>query len=172
MLREHNTVVKRCGFCLTQGEVASSLCIVKAGFPVFPARWARILGKWLLVSGFALVIGACAVIERAEIDSAKAVVSERAQQRWELLMSGQVEKAYAYYSPASRSSESLELFRKKTAGVRWWRNLKLDSVVCRPDACQVRMLLEYDLFEIKGLKQSVEETWVKDSGNWWLVAGG
>jgi hypothetical protein len=33
------------------------------------------------------------------------------------------------------------------------------------------MSLDYDLYEIKGLTRSVEETWIKDAGTWWLVAG-
>lgn len=85
-------------------------------------------------------------------------------------MKGQADKAYEYLSPASRSTVSLEAFRKRSAGARWWRSLKLEKADCRPDVCQVTMLLEYDLREFKGLKRTVEETWVKDADNWWLVA--
>jgi hypothetical protein len=131
----------------------------------------QLAGRWLLATGVGLVLGACAVIERGEADEAAKVVSERAQQRWDLVMKGQMEKAYEYLSPASRSTLSYDAFRKRTAAGRWWRKIQLDKVDCRPDACQVTMLLEYDLFEIKGLKTAVEETWVKDAGTWWLVAG-
>jgi len=117
------------------------------------------------------MLGACAVIERAAIDEAKAQVSERAQQRWDLVMKGQMEKAYEYLSPASRSTLSFDAYRKRTAAGRWWRKMELGKVDCRSDTCQVTMILEYDLFEIKGLKTSVEETWIKDAGTWWLVAG-
>ena len=124
----------------------------------------------MLASGLALVLGACAVIERAEVEDAKAKVGDRAVQRWDLLMKGQVDQAYQYLSPASRSAISAEAHRKRASGGRWWRSLKLEKVDCRPDVCQVTMLLEYDLREFKGLKRTVEETWVKDGDNWYLVA--
>lgn len=111
------------------------------------------------------------MVERAEIEDARTQVSERAQQRWNLLMSGQVDQAYEYLSPASRSTVSRDLFRRRFSGGQGWRSVKVEKVDCRPEACQVRMLLEYDIREITGLKRSFEETWVRDSGSWWLVAG-
>jgi len=129
------------------------------------------LGRWLVASGVVLALGGCAAIEKAGEEQAKAVVSERAQQRWDYVMKGQMDKAYEFLSPASRSTLTLDAFRKRTSAGRWWRGMKLGKVDCRADTCQVTMLLEYDLFEIKGLKASVEETWIKDAGNWWLVAG-
>lgn len=171
MLQEHNTVVKICRICLTQGRRVSSLCCVKAGFPDFRRSWESGVSRLLLAAGIVLTVGACAAIERAEADEAKAIVAERAQKRVDLVIKGQLDQAYEFYSPASRATLSYEVFRKRSAGTRWWRGFKLDKVDCRPDACQVTMSLEYDLFELKGLKRTVEETWVKDGGNWWLVAG-
>ena len=89
----------------------------------------------------------------------------------DLVIKGQLDEAYEYLSPASRATVSLELFKKRAGSTRWWRAVKLDKVDCRPDACQVTMFLEYDLFELKGLKRTIEETWIKDAGTWWLVAG-
>jgi hypothetical protein len=131
----------------------------------------RVFGRWIAVSGIGLMVGACAVIEQASVDEAKATVSERAQQRWDFVMKNQMDKAYEYLSPASRTTMSLDLFRKRNAAGRWWRSLKLDKVDCSADTCQVTMALEYDLYDIKGLKATIEETWIKDAGTWWLVAG-
>jgi hypothetical protein len=118
------------------------------------------------------MLGACAVIEGgAAGEDATKVVSERAQQRWDLVAGGQMEKAYEYFSPASRTTLTLEAFRKRAGGKQWWRSMRIDKVDCRPDTCQVTMSLDYDLYEIKGLTRSVEETWIKDAGTWWLVAG-
>lgn len=149
----------------------SSLCCVKAGFPVFSGSWGGSVRRLLLAAGIVLTVGACAAIERAEADEAKAAVAERAQMRVDLLIKGQYEQAYEYLSPASRSTVSLAVFRKRAGGAQWWRGIKLDKVDCRPDACQVTMTLEYDIFELKGLKRTVEETWIKDGNTWWLVAG-
>jgi hypothetical protein len=171
MLQKHNTVVKTFRFCLTGLRRLNSLNSEKAGLPHFRSPWLLPWKRWILVSGFGLVLGACAVMEQVTVEEAKKEVSERAQQRWDLLMKGQVEKAYEYYSPASRSTLTLEAFRKRSGVGRWWRSLQVHQVDCGADTCQVTMILEYDLFEIKGLKASIEETWVNDAGTWWLVAG-
>jgi len=143
---------------------------VKAGFPDFRRSWEGSIRLLFLAAGIVLTVGACAAIERAEADESKAIVAERAQKWVDLVMKGQLDQAYEYFSPASRATLSFEAFRKRAAGSRMWRAVKLDKVDCRPDACQVTMFLEYDLFELKGLKRTYEETWVKDGGNWWLVA--
>lgn len=171
MLQEHNSVVKICRICLTQWRRVSSLCCVKAGFPDFRRSWEGSFRRLLLAAGIVLTVGACAAIERAEADEAKAIVAERAQKRVDLVIKGQLDQAYEYYSPASRATLSFEAFTKRAGGARWWRAVKLDKVDCRLDTCQVTMFLEYDLFELKGLKRTIEETWVKDAGTWWLVAG-
>lgn len=170
MLQMHNTVVKRCEYCLTAPRRVSSLWGVKAGKPGSVVVWARETGRWLAACAVALQLGACAVIEKAEVEEAKAQVSERAQQRWDLVMKGQLDQAYEFLSPASRSTVSPAVHRKRNSGARWWRKLTLEKVDCRPDVCQVTMLLEYDLREFKGLTRKAEETWIKDGGNWWLVA--
>lgn len=171
MLQEHNTVVKICRYCLTQWSRVSSLCCVKAGFPGFRRSWEGSIRRLLLAAGVVLLVGACAAIEQAEADEAKAIVAEQAQRRADLVIKGQLDQAYEFYSPASRATLSYQVFRKRSAGTRWWRAVKVDKVDCRPDTCQVTMSLEYDLFELKGLKRTVEETWIKDGGTWWLVAG-
>jgi hypothetical protein len=130
----------------------------------------QLLTRWVLVPGAGLIFGGCVAIGQSGIDEATQEVSERAQKRWELVMKGQMEGAYAYLSPASRETITLVDFRKRTAAGRWWRKIQLSKVDCRVDTCQVTMILEYDLFEIKGLKASIEETWINDGGTWWLVA--
>ena len=115
------------------------------------------------------MLGACAVIEHANVEEATKAVTKRAQERWDLLIKGEVNKAYEYYSPASRTTLTLEAFRKRSGAGRWWRKLDLQKVDCGAETCQVTMALEYDLFEIKGLKTTIEETWIKDAGTWWLV---
>ena len=117
-----------------------------------------------------MMLGACAAIEGGAGEDAAKVVSRRAQERWDLVAAGQMEKAYEYFSPASRTTLTLEAFRKRAGGKRWWRSMRIEKVDCRPDTCQVTMAVDYDLYEIKGLTRSVDETWIKDAGTWWLVA--
>lgn len=126
--------------------------------------------RWLVAAGIGLAVSACVSVDTAPPEDPAKVVSERARQRWDLILQGKVAEAYAYLSPASRSSVSLEVFRKRNSG-GWWRTLEVEKVDCRQDTCQVRMVAEYDLYDIKGLKRSIDETWIKDAGTWWYVVG-
>lgn len=171
MLREHNSVVNTFRFCLTRLARFSSLQSVKAGSARFPMSRTGRAGRSILAAGVGLVLVACAAIDRGQDEEASRIVSERARQRWDHVMKGQLEQAYEFLSPASRSTLSVEAFRKRSAAGRWWRSIKQEKVDCRGDTCQVTMLLEYDLFEIKGLKTAINETWINDAGTWWLVAG-
>jgi hypothetical protein len=137
----------------------------------YPKVWRPQVVGWIFAVGVGLSLGACATIEQASVQQASREVAERAQQRWDLVIKGQVEKAYEYLSPASRSTVPLDLYRKRAGAGRWAKSARVEKVDCRADTCQVTMLVEYDLNEIKGLERSVEETWIKDSASWWLVAG-
>lgn len=130
----------------------------------------RLVVRGLAAAGIGLALGACAAIEQAAINEAKSEVTERVQQRWDHVTKGQTDKAYQFLSPASRSTLSFEAFRKRHAAGRWWRSMAIEKVDCRADTCQVTMAVEYDLYEIKGLKRTIEETWIKEAGTWWLVA--
>lgn len=171
MLREYDSVVKTYRFCLTRLGGFSSLQSVKAGSARFPTSRSGRAGRSILAVGLGLALAACAAIEKGPDEEASRIVSERARQRWDHVMKGQFEQAYQFLSPASRSTLSVEAFRKRSAAGRWWRSIKQEKVDCRGDTCQVTMHLEYDLFEIKGLKTAIDETWIKDAGTWWLVAG-
>ena len=130
-------------------------------------------GRFLASAGVGVALamaGGCAIIERAAVEESKQQVAERAQERWDFLMKGQVERAYEYFSPTSRETLGLEAFKRRSGTTRLWRRTQLEKVDCQADACKVTMTLEYDMREFKGLKTTVEEAWVKDSGTWWLVA--
>ena len=132
----------------------------------------KLAGRWLAVSGLSLlVLGGCAAVERIEVAEGARAVEQRALERWNYLIGGQWEKAYEYFSPTSRSTLPLEVFRRRSAGGQWWRTISVDKVDCRPESCRVTMTLKYDLKEIKGLTRIIEETWINEAGTWWLVAG-
>lgn len=124
-----------------------------------------------MLAGLVLVLGACATTGEPGGDPSVKEVTARVEQWWEHVRKGETEMAYGLLSPASRSTINLDTFRKRNAGGRWWRSMKILDVDCRADTCQVRMAVEYDLYEIKGLNRTIEETWIKDAGTWWLVAG-
>ncbi len=97
-------------------------------------------------------------------------MATRAQERWDALLARDMEKAYGFISPAGRISMSLEVYRGRV-NPQYWRKIKVKEVSCKPDVCEVVMDLDYS-FEGIALKTLVNETWIFDSGKWWIVYKG
>jgi hypothetical protein len=95
-------------------------------------------------------------------------VTKRAEDRWALLLKGDVKAAYAYLSPASRQIVSQERFeaRTKTGNLR---EVKLDTAMCEAETCRVRFFLTFDHRVMQGVVTPIEETWVFEGGQAWYV---
>ena len=134
------------------------------------SRTKRLIG-WGLVSGLLFLTG-CGTIENQNAaddgGDPKVVVASRAEARWKMLVSGELESAYRYLSPATRKVVTLNSYR---GGIRpgMWRGAKVKSVVCAEELCTAVVVLAYDLRNIKGLEKELEESWIKDEGKWWFV---
>lgn len=167
MLHIYNTVVNTCRICLTRLSRFTSLCSVKTGSEAFRAPvWAR----WLMAGVFGLVLGACASLGAG--GSPEEVVKARSQQRWDLMMKGDMAGAYEFLSPASKASVPKENYLKRRTGGRFWRSVSTQKVECAKDTCKVTLELLYDLSpDVKNLKREIVETWIMDEGAWWLVEG-
>jgi hypothetical protein len=98
-------------------------------------------------------------------------VERRVTARWDALIKGDVDRAYAYMSAASRETMPLERYKELTRN-RNFRSIAIDHVVCDSDACKVQLRLTYDRQPIKGIITPVEETWVFDHGQAWYVFRG
>ena len=97
-----------------------------------------------------------------------AAVTKRGQERWDLLLKGDVKAAYAYLSPASRAITSLERYQART-NTRNLRAVKLDRAECEAEFCRLRYLLMFDHRLMKGIETPLEETWVIENGQAWYV---
>src|SRR5271169_399554 len=90
----------------------------------------------LSVALLGLVVAACATIA---VDSApevkQKVVAERAQARWQALIKGDLDGAYAFLSPASKKATSLAAY---SASIKpgMWRTVKVDKVDCEAELCK------------------------------------
>lgn len=103
-------------------------------------------------------------------------IAERAQARWDTLLSGDLHAAYGYLSPAYRSSVSSVRYQRRIMlqKVRWTGARYIDSD-CSEISCKVRISLDFTLIgALPGVRQfngtqEVEESWVKTGGQWWYV---
>jgi hypothetical protein len=132
-----------------------------------PKKASWILG-WCVMLG---VLVGCAGIPSDGISTRSAspeeIVAERAQKRWDALVAGDVEKAYAYLSPASRQIRSLAVYRSSLK-IGFWKAAKVERVLC-PETrlCEVHLIIEY----VQGftIASPARESWAQTEGQWWYV---
>jgi hypothetical protein len=97
------------------------------------------------------------------------IVHERAQQRWDALLSGDIERAYGFITPAYRATRSLELYRARFGGAIQWNDATVQSVECEPERCKVVVNLSYRLIRQRMENtRPMDEAWIFSEGNWWI----
>ena len=98
-------------------------------------------------------------------------VKARAQERWDTLVAGQLDKSYEYITPSGRSTLPIEVYRGRLAGSKW-RGAKVTAVVCEPEVCDVTVTLDIDVLPNLPHKQPISEKWLLVDGKWWFVYRG
>ncbi len=149
------------------------------------AWWKAIFGgnvaKWrqmVFSAGLGLWLAACAGapagggVSKEDSEAARqAAVSQRVNARWAALIKGDVDAAYQFLSPASREVMTPEQYRAKTR-TAGFRDAAIEKVDCEAELCKVKLRLTYDHRLMKGIVTPVEETWVLEQGQFWLVYRG
>lgn len=107
----------------------------------------------------------------ASAEARRAAVEARAYTRWEALIKGDLERAYALLSPASREVTTLEQYRANTRK-GGFREAKVEGVECGAELCTVRLWITYDHRLMKSVRTPLEETWIFDKGQPWMVYRG
>jgi len=102
-------------------------------------------------------------------DKKEAVVSQRAQERWNALIRNDYAAAYQYLSPSSRELMTADEYRNRAQGELRYTAARVDNVTCEAEACKVRMVVTYDHRMMKGIVTPVEESWVLDKGQFWYL---
>src|SRR4051812_45558858 len=109
-------------------------------------------------------LAACAVAPEKPEEAVKA----RAQERWDVLVKGEIGKAYQFLSPGSKAVLDEEGYR---SSVRrgFWKSARVQQADCNSaDACEVTVEIEY---QYRGglVKSPLKESWVRQERNWWYV---
>lgn len=127
-----------------------------------------------MVVAAALGVAGCAtgpmgrLSKESPAEAKVAAATKRGQERWDLLLKGDVKAAYAYLSPASRSVTSLEQYQARTNPANL-RSIKLERAACEAEVCRLRYWLTFDHRVMKGIETPIEETWVIEDGQAWYV---
>jgi predicted small secreted protein len=135
-------------------------------------RYGRQGAVALLAVLLAASLAACASMAGAGKDLApeakQSLVTERVNARWKALIKGDLDEAYTFMSTGSRVAMPLRVYKEKIKP-GMWRAVKIDSMECEAEICQVRMTLTYDHRMIKGVQTPFVETWILENGNAWFV---
>jgi len=118
-----------------------------------------------------LALGACATN-----GTSKNAIEDRAQARWDAILSNDLDTAYGYYSPGYRTATSRVDFEiaMRLRKIKWVSADVLESS-CEADLCTITTLVGYEITKpLPGVpewksKQEVTERWVRTEGQWWYV---
>jgi hypothetical protein len=118
-----------------------------------------------------MLLSACATTATAPPED---IVKQRAQERWDALLSKDYATAYSYYSPGYRSTTSATDFEIgiRLRRVRWTSAEYLDHN-CDESTCTVRFQLGYQVHSpVPGVDvwngfDTIDDQWIKTGGEWW-----
>ena len=126
-------------------------------------------GRYLAVVVLAVLTAACATLGPSSPNEEKVkVVSERAQARWKAIIGKDFAAAYEYLSPKSRATVTPAGF-KAIASRLAYKAAELKDVTCEAETCKVTFLITYDAKLMKNVHSLLEESWVIDGGQAWMV---
>lgn len=100
--------------------------------------------------------------------SAETIVKEKAQARWDALVRGDINAAYGYMSPGSRSVITATDY---AASVRsgFWKSAVVEKVECgSAQSCDVAATIEYE-YQGRRTKTPLQEAWIREGSEWWYL---
>jgi hypothetical protein len=136
--------------------------------------WKRLVALFAAGAVATMALGGCAGIAGFGIskDSDPAakqkVVAQRAEARWQSLITGDLDAAYAYMSEGSKATTPLAVYKAKMRpGL--WRQAKVEKVECEAEVCKVEMQITFDHKLMKGIQTPLNESWIIEKGSAWYV---
>lgn len=102
---------------------------------------------------------------------AEEAVRVRAQQRWDWLVAGKYEDAYAYTTPAFRGLNAAPSYRNRFGNGASWAGARVQKVECAtPERCTVQVAVDTRVVA-RGFRDpitsSLVETWLLEEDQWW-----
>ena len=121
----------------------------------------------LLAAGVLALAGCAALMPKTP----EQVVTERVEARWAAVISGDFDTAWTYTQPGYRAVVKQKDYRKQFGGAGQWVGVQVHGVTCEAQRCTVKLRLTTKVFvppftgrDIAGY---IDETWVREDGQWW-----
>ena len=117
-----------------------------------------------------LVVAGCAL---GPVATPEADVKARAEANWKERISGNFQDAYKYTAPSFREEVNYDQYRSSFGSSVRWVGADVLSIVCEPQKCVAKMSVEVSSpvpHQFSGsLTTRVDEIWVLEGGQWWLL---
>jgi hypothetical protein len=139
-----------------------------------PAARAVVLPVVLVLAAVAVAGCASARMDGLSKDSPaevkQAAVGKRAAERWQALIRGDYQGAYAYFSAASREVYPAADFAARMSKIAY-RGISVDKVECEAEVCTVSLTLKYDPpgLRMTNVPTPLQENWIIERGQAWFV---
>ena len=138
------------------------------------------LDRILLTAVLAVFLAACGTTGTTRTKVAQTpeeAITQRAQERWKLIVAGDFTSAYDYLTPGARAVMSLDAYagRLGMAQIKW-TGATVDWVKCEDaDTCQAQVAVD-TLITVPGTGQGqvpgqtrLVESWLRSDGQWYFL---
>lgn len=127
--------------------------------------------RFVLCAAAALALSGCAAFKPATPEE---IVGRRAVERWQAIIKGDAATAYGYLSPAGRALISQDQWRGSFGAATSWQKVELDTVRCETsEKCIASVKVTHQPLLLRNklgsIESNVQETWLSDGGQWWLL---
>jgi hypothetical protein len=127
---------------------------------------------WSVVAVVAALSSGCASVGGVTASSPPEVkekaAMQRANARWQAVIAGRPDDAYAFLSSGSKAVTTLDAY-KKQARLTGFRTADVKSAVCEEQVCKVTVDIILDHRVMKGIPYQLSESWVLENGEYWYV---
>ena len=119
----------------------------------------------------AVLAAACASVAPP---TAQEQVRQRASQRWQLLMSKNMDAAHKFATPGFRAIVSADTYRLRFGAAPFWLAAEVVRVDCpAPDKCIATVRLDIKPVMLHSNAEKItthmEEIWLLEQGQWWIL---
>ena len=121
------------------------------------------------VLGASLALAGCASLQPKTPEQ---IVTERVEARWAALIKGDFDKAWEYTQPGFKVVVRQADYRKRFGAAGQWKGVQVHAVTCEAERCSARIRLSSTVTtpQFKGMDITgyIDETWVREDGQWWF----
>lgn len=130
-------------------------------------RWASLCATLSVV----LTLSACASLGGG--GNPQEQVRQRANERWQALVKGEISRAYSYNAPGFRAVVTQDGYRNRIGSSVTWLGAEVIRVECpEADKCTAVVRIDYKPVMMRQnndkFSTHVDETWLLEDGQWWF----